>query len=134
MPRFLAYLRRMCTGKVIASICGHQTELKGTVAIFGEVRHIHCDSIPSYCLSCLPLKSIQCGMCRRVIFPLEPIGLAPVPKEGKASLPKQAAVHKGYYAYCLRCAELGIADAVAIWMPDNGGIVKKRYDEIVSCY
>jgi hypothetical protein len=41
-------------------------------------------------------------------------------------------MYVGHGPGCMRCAEMGPADAAAIWLPEEGGIVEKPFDELVD--
>src|SRR3989338_2816948 len=65
--------------QVTATICGHQTALKGTVRAFEDstttVMPSNDAGSTNYCLDCIGKMAIRCAWCAKPIFVVDPITL-----------------------------------------------------------
>ena len=114
---------------VSATVCGHQTQVRGLLRSFDEVRSLR---VPlnrgqaAYCIDCLGKMTIRCAWCGHSIFVGDPITLYAAGEEGPGRIARSDATayredeqdEYGRYIGCLRmgCAETS-ADRSGFWLP-----------------
>ena len=109
-----------------ATVCGHHTKIKGSVTAFGETVQGRLSVIQGktpYCHTCLGKMSIQCAWCGKPIFIGHRVTL--YLKQLGVRMPDHAVPYQheesGQLSYvgCMRCADLGFADAHGAWVPSG---------------
>ncbi|MEO7617209.1 MAG: hypothetical protein ABIS59_00020, partial [Candidatus Saccharibacteria bacterium] len=99
------------TGTLIATRCGHPTEVEGEVSAFGKITHTQMpspDGEVEFCLACIGDMAIRCAWCGEVIFIGDPVTLYSPERGFKA--PEYAVEYKnGQFVGCLSwdCADTG---------------------------
>lgn len=105
---------------VTASVCGHETKVKGLMATpFGAISVYRIPARPEYCLSCLGRMAVQCICCEKPIWVGDSVTLYQPNQKDK--LPRYAfRLYKGsdYYVACTRldCAK-NRKSILAHWLP-----------------
>lgn len=119
--------------------CGHQTKIRDSVSVFGEINII--SMIPKsgkieYCHKCLEKMIIKCAWCQRPIFPDHPITLYDFPSENFVA-PEHSIIHSKdpvKLVGCLRpdCADTGM-DRAGFWVsPGKVEQIMTAYERIES--
>jgi len=107
--------------KKIVAGCGHETLKKDKVTAFGvscEIKIPIVDGKTNYCHRCLESMAVKCAWCEKVIFVGMPITLY-VARENFV-LPDGAVwfnEDQRQPVGCRRCAEMGPADWMGLWIP-----------------
>jgi len=112
--------------KLVATICGHETEPKGQVRAFDVECEMDMPTKPDgsveFCLDCIAGMTIRCAWCGNVIFIGSPVTLYGASDPDFVPKPDSVVYDEArrQYVGCLgwECADTG-ADRAGFWVPDT---------------